>query len=188
MTQTLVLVFHPDLSRSHANAALASAARTVPGVTVIDMTATRADGGVSFSDADAQAAMLMAADRIVLQFPLHWYSTPPLLKAWQDAVLTRMVYLAPEEEGRHLRRKPLMLAVTAGNKASAYRPGGANLMPLTDLLAPLWATANRCGLVMDAPFFLYEADRLTPAERDAAAGDYATALERWISATTPAEV
>lgn len=188
MTQTLILVFHPDLSRSHANAALARAAGTVPGVTVIDMTATRADGGIAFPDAEAQAAMLMAADRIVLQFPLHWYSTPPLLKAWQDAVLTRMVYLLPENEGQALRRKPLMLAVTAGNKASAYRQGGENMMPLTEILAPLWVTANRCGLVMDAPFFLYEADRLTPAARDAAAADYTAKLERWISATTPAEV
>ena len=59
-------------------------------------------------------------------------------------------------------------------------------MPLTALLAPLWATANRCGRVMDARFFVYEADRLTPAARDTAAG-YALVPERWSSATTPTE-
>lgn len=33
-------------------------------------------------------------------FLIQWYSTPPLLKAWQDAVLTRMYYIAYESEGR----------------------------------------------------------------------------------------
>ena len=31
---------------------------------------------------------LAAADRIILQFPFYWYSTPALLKQWQDDVLT----------------------------------------------------------------------------------------------------
>lgn len=187
MTTTLVLVFHPDLARSHANAALVRAAATVPGVTVIDMTATRSEGPNAFPDTAAQAALLLAADRIVLQFPLQWYSTPPLLKEWMDVVLTRMVYLAFDQEGRHLRGKPLMIAATAGNRASSYQRGGANLMPLRDLLAPLWATANRCGLVMAEPFLLYEADELTPAERDVAAADYVGALECWIDSTALVE-
>lgn len=38
-------------------------------------------------DGAREAARLLTADRIVLQFPVQWYSMPPQLKAWQDAVL-----------------------------------------------------------------------------------------------------
>jgi len=31
---------------------------------------------------------LLEHDRIVLQFPMYWYSMPPLLKKWLDDVLT----------------------------------------------------------------------------------------------------
>ena len=51
-----------------------------------------------FRDGEREAAGLLSADRIVLQFPIQWYSTPPLLKAWQHAVLTRMYYVAYESE------------------------------------------------------------------------------------------
>ncbi|WP_411839029.1 NAD(P)H-dependent oxidoreductase [Paracoccus sp. ME4] len=132
--------------------------------------------------------MLLAANRIVLQFPLRWYSTPPPLQKGQDAVLTRMVHLAFDSEGQRLRGKPVLLTVTAGSRADAHRRGGANLMPPADLLAPLRVSANRCGLVMAEPFLLHEADELTAAERDATAADHAWALTRWIDVTTPAEV
>ena len=77
-------------------------------------------------DANARRRGFFAAERIVLQFPVQWYSTPPLLKSWQDAVLTRMMYLAPETEGRLLAGKPLMVAATAGNTAGVpIAPAGA---------------------------------------------------------------
>lgn len=99
MTRTLVLLFHPDLGRSRANVVLAKAAAALPGVQVVDMQAACPDGLDLYRDGEAEAARLLAADRIVLQFPVQWYSTPPLLKAWQDAVLTRMFYIAYEAEG-----------------------------------------------------------------------------------------
>ncbi|MFZ0100594.1 MAG: NAD(P)H-dependent oxidoreductase [Gemmobacter sp.] len=180
MTKTLILLFHPDLTRSRANATMARAAATLPGVEVVDMTAVAPHGLDLFRDGEAEAARLLAADRIVLQFPVQWYSTPPLLKAWQDAVLTRMFYLAYDIEGRRLEGTPLMIAATAGNTPEAYTHGGRNLMPMADLLAPLRATAHRCGLVWADPFILYQADKLPPDGLAAAATDYAAALTRWI--------
>ena len=184
MTKTLILLFHPDLTRSKANLAMARAAGTLPGVEVVDMTAVAPDGFDLSRDGETEAARLLAADRIVLQFPMQWYSTPPLLKAWQDAVLTRMFYLEYEAEGRHLEGRSLMIATTAGNTPEAYRHGGANLMPMADLLAPLRTTAHRCGLVWAEPFVVYRADKLTPEELDATAADYCAALNRWIETST----
>ena len=183
MTKTLILLFHRDLAQSKVNAALSAAAAGVPGVEIVDMQAIYPDGIDMVRDGEREAARLLAADRIVLQFPIQWYSTPALLKAWQDAVLTRMFYLAYEAEGRALEGTPLMLAVTAGNVPDAYRPGGRNMFAMIDLLAPLRATAHRCGLPWSDPFIVYEADRLLPEALEAAATDYAATLERWIAAT-----
>lgn len=180
VTKTLILLFHPDLSRSSANAALATAAKNVPSIEIVDMQSTYRTGIDMFRDGEREAGRLLSADRIVLQFPIQWYSTPPLLKAWQDAVLTRMYYIAYESEGRLLEGTPLMVAATAGNVPDAYRHGGRNLLPMIDILAPLRATAHRCGLAWADPFILYKADKLEPGQLEAAAADYVHVLQRWI--------
>ena len=185
MTKTLILLFHPDLTRSKANAALANAAATVPGVEVIDMQSAFPDGLDLDRDGATGAARLLGTDRIVLQFPLQWYSTPPLLKAWQDAVLTRMMYIHYEAEGRHLEGTPLMIAATAGNVPEAYRPGGSNLFSMTELFAPLRATAHRCGLQWAEPFMLYNARKLSADALATAGAAYADTLATWIA--TPAQ-
>lgn len=180
MTQTLILIFHPDLARSTANAALRDAARTVPGARVIDMQAC-CPGGLIDSAAEARA--LLQADRIVLQFPVQWYSTPALLKAWQDAVLTRMCYIHPETEGHRLAGTALMIAATAGNIPEAYGRDGANHFTMEELLAPLKATARRCGLPWQPPHLVFRADRRGPAGLIAPKESYDGALSEFIAAT-----
>jgi putative NADPH-quinone reductase len=179
MFRTLILYFHPDAARSSANAALLAAARSLPGIESVDMGALHADGTF---DTTAEVARLLAADRLVLQFPVQWYSTPPLLKAWQDAVLTRMFYVRAAE-GARLRGLPVTLAATAGNGPEAYAPGGSNLYPLEELLRPLEATAHRCGMAWSRPFLLYRANRLAAEELAAAGEAYAAHLRRWMAAT-----
>ncbi|MFN3661360.1 NAD(P)H-dependent oxidoreductase [Yoonia sp.] len=182
MTRTLILIFHPNLSQSRANAALAKAANTLPGVEVIDMQATYPDGIDMARDGAAEAARLLAADRIVLQFPVQWYSAPPLLKAWQNAVLTRMFYMHFEDEGRRLAGTPLMITATAGNVPEAYRPEGSNGFSMDDLFIPLRAMAHRCGLIWAEPFVLYGAMKLSDAQFESAGADYSATLTRWIAA------
>ncbi|WP_411037097.1 NAD(P)H-dependent oxidoreductase [Shinella sp. BYT-45] len=176
MSKTLILLFHPDLDRSRANAALARAAARLPGVEVADMYALYPDGRI---DAGREVARLLSADRIVLQFPIQWYCAPPLLKAWQNAVLTRMYYVAYEAEGRLLEGKPLLVVATAGNVPEAYAPTGANRFTMAELLRPLEATAHRCGLPWQPPFLLYRADKLDDLSLHGAARDYAAILETW---------
>ena len=181
MTKTLVLLFHPDLEHSKANAALARKAQTLPEVELLNMQDIYPEGIDIHRDGEREAVRLLEADRIVLQFPVQWYSTPPLLKAWQDAVLTRMFYIAYETEGRHLEGTPLLVAATAGNTAEAYRPGGSNMFAIADMFTPLRATANRCGLIWADPFVIYRADKLSAAEIEAAGQHYAGALTNWIA-------
>ncbi|WP_176037998.1 NAD(P)H-dependent oxidoreductase [Brucella tritici] len=184
MSKTLILLFHPNLARSQANAALAAAVAKLPGVEIIDMQTVYPQGIDFFKDGEHEAHRLLSADRIVLQFPVRWYSTPPLLKAWQDAVLTRMFYVAYEQEGRKLEGTPLMIAATAGNVPEAYREGGHNMFPMIDLFAPLRATANRCRLNWTDPFVLYAADKLSTEALEDAASRYMNFLNDWINATS----
>lgn len=182
MIDTLILLFHPDLTRSRANVALATAAAQLSGVEVVDMQSAYSAGIDLFRDGEREAARLLSARRIVLQFPVQWYSTPPLLKAWQDAVLTRMFYIAYEAEGRMLEGRPVLITATAGNTVEAYRPGGRNLFAFDALLAPLKATAHRCGLIWNEPFLLYEADKLDAKALERAAENYVAALSRFSQA------
>lgn len=175
MTQTLILLFHPDYRSSRTNRALAKAAASRPGTSVVDMHALYPDGRI---DGDAEVARLLAAERIILQFPVQWYSTPPLLKAWQDVVLTRMFYIHHETEGAKLAGRPYMIVATAGNIPEAYAPSGANLFSLRDLLKPLQATAHRCALAWQEPFLIYDARRADAEALAAAAEHYVARLAR----------
>lgn len=186
MTKTLILVFHRDLTQSKANAALANAAASVDGTEIVHMQTRYPDGNIDmFTDADRDAQMLLDADRIVLQFPIQWYSTPALLKAWQDAVLTRMYYVFAETEGDQLVGTPLLVAATAGNVPAAYTRDGQNHYSVDEILTPLKATAYRCGLPWHDPYIVFTADKLDDAGLAAAADGY-TALLRTFIAATPA--
>jgi putative NADPH-quinone reductase len=96
VTETLILLSHPDYANSRANRMLVEAAAALPEVQVAHLEEFYPDGRI---DLDLEVARLIAARHIVLQFPVQWYSTPPLLKAWQDAVLTRMFYIKAETRG-----------------------------------------------------------------------------------------
>ena len=75
---TTVLLFHPNLAASRINARLAQAARGAGTaenpVEVRDMYALYPDFKV---DVAAEQAVCEATDRIVLQFPMYWYSSRP---------------------------------------------------------------------------------------------------------------
>jgi glutathione-regulated potassium-efflux system ancillary protein KefG len=148
--RTLVLVSHPTLATSRANSALVDAIRDLPDVEVHHLEALYPDGHV---DIDAEQAASVRASRIVFQFPFYWYSTPPMLKRWQDDVLAFGWAYGPG--GTMLRGKSLQLVLTAGGPEAVYRVGGYNLYPIRDLLRPFEVTAHLCGMSFAEPLVLY---------------------------------
>jgi|TARA_R110002049_G_scaffold24232_11_gene85984 putative NADPH-quinone reductase len=184
MSKTLILLFHRDIAKSNANAALAGAASSIEGVEIVDMQSLYGDGEIDMmTDGELEAQRLLSADRLVLQFPVQWYSTPALLKTWQDAVLTRMFYIMNAVEGAKFSGTPLMVAATAGNTPEAYSPSGQNFFTLDEILTPLKATAHRCGLPWNHPYIVYRADKLPVEDLKLAANGYREALQRFITAT-----
>lgn len=184
-SKTLILLFRRDLSMSKANASLFRAASVLHDVKIIDMQARYPAGTVDMiCDAEAEVQILLGAERLVLQFPLQWYSTPALLKAWQDAVLTRMYYIRAETEGYLLAGTALIVAVTVGNTSEAYSRTGANYFTIDEILTPLKATAHRCGLLWHKPYLVFKADKLDATSLDAAGSGYVRALEDFAALDT----
>jgi putative NADPH-quinone reductase len=150
--RVLVLFAHPSLERSEINAEMLRTTRATAGVTVVDLYAEYPDYRI---DIDREQQRLVDHDVVVFMFPLYWYSTPPILKEWQDLVLE--YGFAYGQDGNALRGKTFLCALSAGGAADAYRAEGYNHFPLRELLRPLEQTAILCGMRYLAPFALFGA-------------------------------
>ncbi len=152
VTKVLVLFAHPAQRRSEVNVQMARIAEWVPGVTLVDLYAEYPAFDI---DVDAEQARLVDHDVIVFQHPLFWYSTPAILKEWQDLVLE--YGFAYGEHGDKLQGKLLFSATTTGGPEAAYRAEGYNHFTLRQLLAPIEQTASLCGMRYLPPFALFRA-------------------------------
>jgi putative NADPH-quinone reductase len=146
----LVLLAHPSLDRSEVNRPMADAIRDIDGVTLTDLYALYPDFQI---DIDREQQQLLAHDVIVFQHPLYWYSTPAILKEWQDLVLEHA--FAYGSHGTALHGKIFFNALTAGGAEAAYRAEGYNHFTIRELLYPLEQTALLCGMTYLPPFALF---------------------------------
>lgn len=151
----LVLQAHPRISVSIAQKALSAAAASVAGVTSHDLYAAYPDFNI---DVDREQQLLLEHDVIVLQHPFYWYSSPALVKEWQDIVLDYGWAYGPG--GDRLHGKYLMSALTTGGSESVYHPQGRNRFDIEELLTPFNQTAFLCGMAYLKPFVVYEGRRL----------------------------
>lgn len=141
MSKVLLVLGHPDLSQSRANAALVDAVRDLPNVTVHDLYATYPDFQI---DVDAEQALLAEHDVIVFQHPVYWYNTTPLFKQWQDQVFTLGWAFTMDGSPSQLAGKKAVVAVTAGVPAEYYMPEGQNGTTLEALLSNWGAALRLC--------------------------------------------
>lgn len=146
----LILFAHPSLERSEVNAPLADAVSGLPGVNLVDLYAEYPDFQV---DIDREQQRLLDHDVIIFQHPLYWYSTPAILKEWQDLVLEHN--FAYGTKGDKLHGKIFFSAITAGGGEDAYRSGGYNNFTIRELLHPMEQTANLCGMIYLPPYALF---------------------------------
>lgn len=168
----LVLLAHPAHRRSRANAALRAAAKAVEGVTLHDLYEAYPDFLI---DVDHEQALLVQHDVIVFQHPIYWYSSPAILKEWQDLVLEHG--FAFGRAGTALVGKALLSAVTAGGSEAAYGPEGMNRHSIAEFLRPFEATARLCRMRWLPPFILHGTHLLDAAELARHAAGYRHLLE-----------
>ena len=167
MARVLVLFAHPALEKSRVHRRLVERVRGLPGVTFHDLYEAYPDFDV---DVKREQALLLAHDTVVLQHPLYWYSTPALLKQWEDLVLEHG--WAYGSGGTALRGKRMVSAITTGGSESAYTEGGHNRYTIRQLLAPLEQTARLCGMDSLPPFVVHGTHRLDAGGVERAAEEY----------------
>lgn len=146
----LLLFAHPAQSKSEVNRPLFEAAQRKSEVTAVDLYAEYPQHRI---DVDREHQRLRDHDVIMFQFPLYWYSTPSLLKEWQDLVLE--YGFAYGRDGTALHGKTFICALSAGGAEKAYHADGYNHFTIRELLQPLEQTASLCGMHYLPPFALF---------------------------------
>lgn len=163
MSRVLVYYAHPGERFSTVNTALYEVARDVDGIETLDLYRAYPRFNI---DIDAEQQRLRDHDVIVFQHLLFWYSTPSLIKEWQDLVLEHG--FAYGTGGDALQGKYLMQVLSAAGPEDAYSPSGYQHFELRQFLTPMEQTARLCGMHYLAPYAIYgalyavEEDRLDP--------------------------
>lgn len=159
MQSVLILFAHPIYERSQSHRRLLQALSGLDHVHLHDLYEAYPD---FYIDVAREHGLLAKYDHIVLQFPLYWFSTPSLLKEWQDLVLQRWAQASREANrpGSAMSGKTFSLATTTGDPASSYEPKGEVGASLDAIFLPLRLTAQHAGFVWRPPFVLAGVDDL----------------------------
>jgi len=153
--RVLILFAHPAYERSRINRKLVDAVTGLADVTVHDLYEVYPDFAI---DVEAEQSLLLEHDVVIFQHPLFWYSSPALLKEWQDLVLTHgWAYGA---EGTALKGKLFMQTITTGGGADKYC--ARSHCAVRSMLLPFEMTAQLCNMRVIAPFAVFGTFHLDP--------------------------
>jgi glutathione-regulated potassium-efflux system ancillary protein KefG len=163
----LVLLAHPRLRNSVIQSAMLKAISGLDGVAIRDLYAAYPDFVI---DVPEEQRLLLEHDVVVLQHPFYWYSSPAIIREWQDLVLENSWAYGPR--GTRLAGKFLLSALSTGGSESAYHHDGRNRFEIGELLAPVNQTAYLCSMAYLRPFVIHAGRRMAPAALSAAAESY----------------
>jgi glutathione-regulated potassium-efflux system ancillary protein KefG len=163
----LILFAHPALQKSRVNRRMIRAARDLPGITIHDLYEAYPDFDI---DVSREQKLLLEHDILVLHHPFYWYSSPAIVKEWEDLVLTHG--WAYGHAGRALHGKKALSVITTGGGEEAYQREGHNRFTIRELLAPIEQTARLCGMDYLPPFAVHGTHSFTPTDIERHATDY----------------
>lgn len=168
--KTLVLVFHPHLEKSQVNRKLMDAANETGDVTVVDEYAAYPDFKINV---EHEQELIETHDRIVLQFPFYWYSSPALLKQWEDDVI-KAGWALRRRGGR--RRQGVHVGRVHRSPADSYTREGSHVRTMEELLSPFETTFRHTHATYLKPFLIQGVATSTDEQIDAAVAKYPVAL------------
>lgn len=135
--KTLIIVTHPNIEKSAINKRWIQELEKSPELyEVHNLYQTYPDEKI---DVQKEQELLMSYNQIIFQFPLYWFSAPPLLKKWLDEVLT-YGWAYGSNSGYKLAGKKIALAISAGIAEEEYRETGRYKYDLTGLTRPFEIT------------------------------------------------
>lgn len=138
------------------------------------------EAGSLAADIRDEQRKLLAAEVVVLQFPLWWYSVPAILKGWIDRVFVKGFAYGiadPSHPGRTFRYgdgplsgRRAQVVTTIGSPAPAMGPRGINGQ-LDQVLFPLLhGTLFYVGMEVLPPLAIHGADRVDEGRHARAVG------------------
>ena len=137
----LIVVAHPDpasLTHAVANAVATGLRESAASAEIADLAAEGFDPrqtvrdlavhlqtATPASDVLAEQARIDRADRLVLVYPVYWWSFPALMKGWIDRVFTNGgAYGYEGDDRKKLRWLEVVLVAVAGADAGTYARHG----------------------------------------------------------------
>lgn len=176
MKKVLILFAHPALEKSRINQRLIEGLDKKDGVTFRDLYELYPDFNI---DVSAEQQAVMEHDFIIFHHPFYWYSTPAILKEWQDLVLEHG--WAYGSSGDALSGKYLMNVMTAGGAEKSYCAEGFNKYTIRDFLRPMERTAALCKMEFLPPLVLHGTHSLTELDIEPYKKAYENLLDRLIA-------
>lgn len=141
MNHVLVISGHTDLATSVANKAILEAlAEQRPNTEILKPDETYPGGDI---DIRREQQRLVAADVIVLQYPLFWYSIPSLLQKYMEEVFRHG--FSHGSNGRKLVGKKLVQSFTTGAPEEAFSLQAMGIT-LPELCLPLRTACRLTGM------------------------------------------
>lgn len=134
----LVVVVHPNIEQSRINKIRRNELVTDDRITVHELYKKYPNEEINVEE---EQELLKNHDRIIFQFPMYWYSSPPLLKKWFDVVLTKG--WAYGRNGNELKYKEFGIAVSTFSPEEHYQQSGLNSHTIEELTFPFEATVNK---------------------------------------------
>ena len=167
MSRVLILFAHPALEKSRVHRRLIREILHVPDITFHDLYEEYPSFDI---DVPHEQELLTNHDIVIQQHPFFWYSTPAILKQWEDLVLEHS--WAYGSKGVALKGKWMLSLISAGGREVAYRRDGYNRFTVRELLAPIEQTTYLCKMQYLPPYVIFGTHRMQDADIDQAAQEY----------------
>jgi len=149
--KTLIILAHPDINNSNVNKRWKTELIQYPNeIAIHELYKEYPDWNINV---EKEQRLLEAHDHIIFQFPLYWYSYPPLLKKWLDDVFTHG--WAYGSKGNKLRDKKFGIALSIGDKKENYLPTGSVSFSVDEVITPFKASVKHVGAIVYPHFAVF---------------------------------
>lgn len=167
MKKTLIVLAHPNMQESRLNKALIETVKDLENVTINDIYSKYSTP--NSIDVAKEQELLLNHDRIIFEFPLHWFNAPGLLKYWLDLVFAPgFSHLG----GNKLAQKEFKVATTTGAPDIAYTSNGHMQVTVEELVKPFQTVALYTNMIPTTPFVVYDSLGITDNQLQQKANEY----------------
>lgn len=161
--KTIVVLGHPNYQNSKVNRALIESLPKSEDITIHNIVEIYPDGNV---DGEKERKLLESYDRIIFQYPIHWYNMPAVMKNWWDKVF---VPGWTNVGGTALRGKEIGVVATAGIPEENLKKLGYTI---EDIVKPMELVIKYIGADYIGTVTMIGASQLTDEKLNQAKVEY----------------